>query len=72
MWATRDGADAATDWSMVAEMADLGILVAPGSFYGVAGARHVRMALTATDERIGAAVRRLSHRGRGRTTASGR
>ena len=72
LWATRDGADAATDWSMVAEMADLGILVAPGSFYGVAGARHVRMALTATDERIGAAVRRLSHRGQGRTTASGR
>ena len=63
LWARRDaeGADdAATDWSMVAEMADLGILVAPGSFYGKAGARHVRISVTATDERINAAVRRLA------------
>ena len=59
LWATQDGADPATDWSMVAEMAELGILVAPGSFYGKAGARFVRVSLTATDERINAAVRRL-------------
>ena len=65
LWTTRDGPDTGTDWSMVAEMADLGILVAPGSFYGVAGARHVRIALTATDERIDAAVRRLAHGGQG-------
>ena len=38
---------------------ELGILVAPGEFYGPRGARHVRMALTATDERIDAAARRL-------------
>ena len=50
------------DWSLVAEMADLGILVTPGSFYGTAGVRHVRIALTATDERIDAAVQRLDHR----------
>src|SRR5439155_5779 len=37
-----------------------GILVAPGEFYGPAGARHVRVALTATDERIDAAVSRLA------------
>ncbi len=37
-----------------------GILVAPGEFYGPAGAQHVRVALTATDERIGAAVQRLT------------
>jgi succinyldiaminopimelate transaminase len=49
-----------TDWSVVAEMARLGILVAPGRFYGAAGARHVRVALTATDERIKAAVTRLA------------
>jgi len=61
LWTTRDG----TDWSLVAEMADLGILVAPGSFYGAAGARHVRIALTATDERINEAVKRLAHRGQG-------
>jgi len=43
----------------LAWFADRGILVAPGSFYGPAGARHVRVAFTATDERIGAAVERL-------------
>jgi succinyldiaminopimelate transaminase len=70
LWITRDdrdsdgsGVDPATEagsgWSLVSEMADLGILVAPGSFYGAAGGRHVRMALTATDERIHAATRRL-------------
>lgn len=58
---TRVGTRVDTDWSLVAEMADLGILVAPGVFYGSAGARHVRIALTATDERIEAAVGRLSH-----------
>ena len=40
-------------------LADRGILAAPGSFYGAAGARHVRVALTATDERIEAAAQRL-------------
>ena len=39
--------------------AERGILVAPGEFYGPAGLRHVRVALTATDERIAAAVHRL-------------
>ncbi|BBF99917.1 MULTISPECIES: succinyldiaminopimelate transaminase [Pseudonocardia] len=43
----------------VDRLADLGILVAPGEFYGPAGARHVRVALTAADERIDAAVERL-------------
>jgi aspartate/methionine/tyrosine aminotransferase len=41
----------------------MGILVAPGSFYGSAGAEHVRLALTATDERVDAAVQRLAYRG---------
>ncbi|MBW4032300.1 MAG: succinyldiaminopimelate transaminase [Acidobacteria bacterium] len=57
LWATRDE-DA---WQTVAALAELGILVAPGSFYGDAGARHVRFALTATDERIAAAAQRLAH-----------
>lgn len=56
LWATRDE----DCWSTVGWLAQRGILVAPGSFYGVAGARHVRIALTATDERIAAAVSRLS------------
>ena len=41
-------------------LAERGILVAPGEFYGRAGAQHVRVALTATDERIAAAVERLA------------
>ncbi|MEP6842482.1 MAG: succinyldiaminopimelate transaminase [Pseudolysinimonas sp.] len=56
LWATRDE-DA---WVTVAALAELGILVAPGTFYGDAGARHVRVALTATDERIAAAATRLA------------
>jgi aspartate/methionine/tyrosine aminotransferase len=44
----------------VSRLADLGILVAPGAFYGRAGARHVRVAFTATDERVDAAVARLA------------
>jgi aspartate/methionine/tyrosine aminotransferase len=56
LWATR-GEDA---WATVGGLADRGILAAPGSFYGAAGARHVRVALTATDERIEVAAQRLS------------
>ena len=46
-------------WQTVADLADQGILVAPGSFYGPAGVRHVRVALTASDEAVAAAVARL-------------
>jgi succinyldiaminopimelate transaminase len=55
LWATRDQ----DCWQTVAELAGRGILVAPGTFYGPAGARHVRVAFTATDERIAAAAARL-------------
>ncbi|GAA4597348.1 succinyldiaminopimelate transaminase [Planotetraspora phitsanulokensis] len=55
LWAT-DGTDC---WEQVRVLAEKGILVAPGDFYGVAGRAHVRIALTATDERIDAVVRRL-------------
>ena len=55
LWATRDE----SCWETVAHLADLGILVAPGDFYGPAGDRFVRVALTATDERVAAAVERL-------------
>ncbi|MGL5857164.1 MAG: aminotransferase class I/II-fold pyridoxal phosphate-dependent enzyme [Angustibacter sp.] len=48
LWATRGEPAADT----VAAMAECGVLVAPGTFYGPAGARHVRVALTATDDRI--------------------
>jgi aspartate/methionine/tyrosine aminotransferase len=47
-------------WASVDRLAALGILVAPGEFYGPSGGQHVRVALTATDERIDAAVARLA------------
>ncbi|MCG7596975.1 succinyldiaminopimelate transaminase [Mycobacterium sp. C3-094] len=56
LWATRDEPGRET----LAWLAERGILVAPGEFYGPRGARHVRVALTATDERIAAAVARLA------------
>jgi succinyldiaminopimelate transaminase len=56
LWVTRDEGC----WESVGSLARLGILAAPGAFYGPAGARHVRVALTATDERVAAAARRLA------------
>ena len=56
LWATRD--EACQD--SVSWLAARGILVAPGDFYGPGGAQHVRVALTASDERIAAAVHRLT------------
>lgn len=56
LWSTR-GEDA---WKTLSWLAERGILVAPGTFYGPTGSEHVRVALTATDERIQAAATRLS------------
>ncbi len=56
LWCTR-GEDA---WVTLGWLADRGILAAPGTFYGSAGAQHVRVALTATDERVDTAVERLA------------
>ncbi|HEY7052485.1 MAG TPA: succinyldiaminopimelate transaminase [Mycobacterium sp.] len=56
LWATRREECRET----VAWFARRGILVAPGEFYGPRGRRHVRIALTATDERIAAAASRLA------------
>ncbi len=55
LWATRRQ----DCWTTVADLADLGVLVGPGSSYGSAGDTWVRFALTATDERIAEAARRL-------------
>lgn len=55
LWSTRgESGRASVEW-----LAERGILAAPGDFYGPAGVNHVRIALTASDERIGAAARRL-------------
>ena len=55
LWCTR-GED---DWQSVDWLARRGILATPGSFYGLAGARHIRLAMTATDEHINSAALRL-------------
>jgi succinyldiaminopimelate transaminase len=55
LWATRGEPCRDTiDW-----LAERGILAAPGDFYGAGGHQHVRVAFTATDERIAAAAARL-------------
>jgi succinyldiaminopimelate transaminase len=58
LWLTHPSYDC---WS-AAELlaADCGILVTPGALYGASGERHVRVALTATDERVAAAAARLA------------
>ncbi|HML51990.1 MAG TPA: succinyldiaminopimelate transaminase [Propionicimonas sp.] len=61
LWCTRDEDCRAS----VDHLAGLGILVAPGDFYGPAAGRFVRVALTATDDRIESAAARLTaHPGR--------
>jgi len=56
LWATRrEGGRESVAW-----LAERGILVAPGDFYGAAAAQFVRVGLTASDERIAAAAARLT------------
>ena len=56
LWATNGTTCGETiNW-----LAVRGILAAPGDFYGPSGAKHVRLALTATDERIASAASRLA------------
>ncbi|MDR0960214.1 MAG: succinyldiaminopimelate transaminase [Propionibacteriaceae bacterium] len=55
LWASRGESGRAT----VSWLSERGILAAPGDFYGEAGRDHVRIAITATDERIEAAAIRL-------------
>ncbi len=56
LWASRgEPCRDTVDW-----LAQRGILVAPGDFYGAAGAQHVRVAMTATDERVQTAAERLA------------
>lgn len=56
LWSTRGE----SCWETVRWLAERGILVAPGDFYGVAGAQHVRVAFTATDKHVDLAVERLT------------
>ncbi|MFT8395071.1 succinyldiaminopimelate transaminase [Propionibacterium sp.] len=55
LWATQGTSGReSVDW-----LAERGILVAPGAFYGPDSGDHVRLSLTATDERIASAAERL-------------
>jgi aspartate/methionine/tyrosine aminotransferase len=56
LWATRGK----NCWTEISELSELGILAVPGEFYGDAGAKHVRFSITATDEQIASASRRLA------------
>ncbi|MBK5237981.1 MAG: succinyldiaminopimelate transaminase [Actinomycetales bacterium] len=55
LWVT-EGKDA---WASIERLASLGILAGPGHFYGDTYPHHIRLSLTATDERIAAAATRL-------------
>ncbi|MCK8608972.1 succinyldiaminopimelate transaminase [Agromyces sp. C10] len=55
LWAT-EGRDA---WDSIGRLADLGILAGPGHFYGTHFPAHVRLSLTAPDERVASAAARL-------------
>jgi succinyldiaminopimelate transaminase len=55
LWCTRNE-DA---WESVSWLAKRGILATPGSFYGALGARHIRVAMTATDAQIADAAQRI-------------
>jgi succinyldiaminopimelate transaminase len=57
LWATRPGLDCWAACELLA--AECGILVGPGAMYGPGGAEHIRVAFTATDERVAAAGERL-------------
>ncbi|AOY55838.1 succinyldiaminopimelate transaminase [Candidatus Rhodoluna planktonica] len=55
LWATL-GEDC---WKTVDRMAELGIVVVPGTFYGEHSTQHVRFSITATDKNIAEAAQRL-------------
>jgi succinyldiaminopimelate transaminase len=57
LWAARPGSDG---WDSARILSEAGILVSPGELYGAAGVQHIRLALTATDERIAMAAARLA------------
>ncbi|PJI94615.1 succinyldiaminopimelate transaminase [Luteimicrobium subarcticum] len=59
LW-TRPAGGPTDCFETLGDLAGLGILVGPGAFYGPDGAGHVRIALTASDERVAEAAARLS------------
>jgi succinyldiaminopimelate transaminase len=58
LWASKPGLDCWAACELLAS--ECGILVGPGCFYGPEGNDHIRVSLTATDERVAAAGQRLA------------
>jgi succinyldiaminopimelate transaminase len=56
IWCTREE----SDWDSVTWLAERGILATPGSFYGEAASRFIRIAMTATDAQIASAAERIT------------
>jgi succinyldiaminopimelate transaminase len=56
LWATRGE----QCWDTLRSLAERGVLVAPGEFYGAAGGRHVRVALTASDAAVATLAARIA------------
>jgi aspartate/methionine/tyrosine aminotransferase len=47
-------------WELAARLAEAGLLGAPGDLYGPRGADHVRISLTAPDDKIALTIERLN------------
>ena len=61
LWASRD--DESDGWELAEALArDAGLLVSPGSLFGGAAARFVRIAMVQPDDRLALACRRLAAR----------
>jgi aspartate/methionine/tyrosine aminotransferase len=56
----RSSSGPSDGWEITADLAKTGLLVAPGDFYGTAGASHARLALTVTDDQLALACERLT------------
>jgi len=56
LWCTRGE----SCWDTAAALARVGVLAAPGAFYGQDGEHHVRLALTVSDDRLALAAERLA------------
>jgi succinyldiaminopimelate transaminase len=57
LWAARPGLTGRAATELLAT--ECGLIVGPGYYYGEAGEPYIRIALTATDERVALAVKRL-------------
>ena len=56
---STSGVDGKSDWEQVEWFAGRGVIVTPGRFYGEAGIKHIRIALTASDEAIERVIERV-------------